>query len=62
MPSDRIEPPSISEPIDPLHRECIEAREAIRMHVKVLQDHAAAWQPRPCPARLAPPREELDRS
>lgn len=51
MPSDAIEPPSISEPIDQLHRQCLDAREAIRMHAKILEDHAARWEPRPCPPR-----------
>lgn len=36
-------------PIDPLHVQCIEARNGIRMHVKVLQRHAAEWEPRPMP-------------
>jgi hypothetical protein len=39
------------EPIDVLHRRCIEAREAIRATVKVLQSNAAEWEPRECPNR-----------
>jgi len=40
-----------SEPIDELHAMCLEARDAIRRHVRVLRALAAEWEPRPCPPR-----------
>jgi hypothetical protein len=42
---------SPNEPVDPLHAQCIEAREAIRSHARVLQAYALVWEPAPCPPR-----------
>jgi len=49
VPDAADEPQSISEPLDQLHRECIEARWAVRAHAKILQSFAADWQPKECP-------------
>lgn len=35
------------DPIDSTHARCLDAREAVRAHIKVLQLRASAWKPRP---------------
>jgi hypothetical protein len=41
------------EPIDPLHRQCMDARAWIKDRFAVLQALALLWEPKPCP-----PKEE----
>lgn len=37
------------DPIDRTHRECLEARDAIRRHTATIRTRIAAWQPQPFP-------------
>jgi hypothetical protein len=44
----------LTEPIDQLHRECITARDAIRLDVHRIRTQINAWQPQPCPPPPTP--------
>ena len=39
----------VTEPIDPLHDECLDARDAIRQQHRQLAAIASRWEPRPYP-------------
>jgi hypothetical protein len=42
------------EPLDDLHRECIQARMEIRERFNAVWAAAVVWEPRPCPADWSP--------
>lgn len=52
-----------TEPIDSLHRSCMDARFAIRAHAQVLHGYVESWELRPMPEDWYPePRPERNES
>jgi len=43
-----------TDPVDPLHRECLEARRDIHAAFRQAQAAAVAWTPKPMPADWHP--------
>ena len=48
------QPGDLTEPIDDLHMDCVEARYAVRREFTTARVQAAMWQPSPCPPEPNP--------